>query len=345
MRIPSGGRPVEEVDEFDLISTIQRSIILHKSKRLSLGIGHDAAVWTPRPGRQIVLTTDTLIEEVDFRIPWIEYRDLGHKALAVNLSDIAAMGATPRLALVSLGLRGNERDREVIEFYQGMNGLARLFGTVIAGGDISDSPQGMVISITAIGEGPAKGLPLLTRSAAKVGDVIAVTGPLGLAAGGLRTYLYDLRNLDGRPVMREHFDRPTPRVREARVLLRSGVRAAIDLSDGLYGDLPKICAASNVSALIDATKIPVPSSLRWAFTDWFDMAVRGGEDYELLFTASPAVYHRACRAFQRLGMPEPIRIGTIEEPGADGPTLKLRQLNGRIEVVEPGGFVHFGPKR
>jgi thiamine-monophosphate kinase len=175
--------------------------------------------------------------------------------------------------------------------------------------------------------------------------VIAVTGPLGLAAGGLRTYLYDLRNLDGRPVMRDHFNRPTPRVREARVLLRSGVRAAIDLSDGLYGDLPKICAASNVSALIDQTKIPVPSSLRWAFTDWFDLAVRGGEDYELLFTASPAVFHRACRAFQRLGLPEPIRIGAIEEPGPDGPALKLRKLDGRVEVVEPGGFVHFGPKR
>jgi thiamine-monophosphate kinase len=186
---------------------------------------------------------------------------------------------------------------------------------------------------------------LLKRSAAQVGDIIAVTGPLGLAAAGLRTYEFDLRTLDGRPAMRAHFDRPVPRVREGRVLLRSGVRAAIDISDGLYGDLPKICAASNVSALVDAVKVPVPSSVRWAFTDWFDLAVRGGEDYELLFTANPTVFHRACRAFRRLGMPEPIRIGTIEEPGVDGPELKLRKPNGLIEVVEPGGFVHFGPKR
>jgi thiamine-monophosphate kinase len=345
MRIPSGGRPVEEVDEFDLISSIQRSIVLFPARRLTLGIGDDAAVWKPRPGREIVLTTDTLIENVDFRLSWVEFRDLGHKALAVNLSDIAAMGAAPRLALVSLGLRGDERDREVIEFYQGMNALAREHRTVIAGGDISDSPHGMIISITVVGEGPPPSLPLLTRSAAQVGDVIAVTGPLGLAAAGLRTYQYDLRTIDGRPTMRQRFDRPTPRVREARVLLRSGVRAAIDISDGLYGDLPKICAASNVSALVDSVKVPVPSAVRWAFTDWFDLAVRGGEDYELLFTASPTVFHRACRAFRRMGMPEPIRIGTIEEPGVDGPELKLRQPNGRVEVVEPGGFVHFGPKR
>jgi thiamine-monophosphate kinase len=186
---------------------------------------------------------------------------------------------------------------------------------------------------------------MLKRSAAQVGDVVAVTGPLGLAAAGLRTYQHDLRTLDGRPTMRDRFDRPVPRLREGRLLLRCGVRAAIDLSDGLYGDLPKICAASNVSALVDAVKIPIPSAIRWAFTDWFDLAVRGGEDYELLFTASPAVFHRACVAFRRLGLAEPIRIGTIEQPDADGPELKLRNPTGRIEIVEPGGFAHFGPKR
>lgn len=344
MRIPSGGRPVSEVDEFDLIESIRRSMMIHRTKRLSVGIGDDAAVWMPLAGRDLVFTTDMLIENVDFRLAWVDFRDLGHKALAVNLSDIAAMGAIPRLATVSLGLRGDERDREVLEFYQGMNGLARQHKTVIAGGDISDSPLGIVISVNVIGESPARDVPLLVRSAARVGDIIAVTGSLGMAAAGLRTYQHDLGVIDGSPAMRGKFDRPTPRVREGRLLARSGVRACIDISDGLLGDLPKVCEASGVSALIDATKIPIPSSIRWAFTDWFDLATRGGEDFELLFTSSPTVFDRVCRSFRRAGLAQPCQIGVIEESGEDGAQIKLRQQNGRIEVVEPGAFVHFGPK-
>jgi len=344
MRIPSGGRPVSEIDEFDLIESVRKTMILHRTKRLTQGIGDDAAVWKPRPGHELVVTNDMLIENVDFRVPWIDFRDLGHKALAVNLSDIAAMGALPRMAIISLGLRGDERDREVIEFYQGMNGLARQFRTVIAGGDISDSPLGIVISVTVIGESSAAGKPLMLRSAANVGDVIAVTGPLGLAAAGLRIYQHDLRDIDGAPAMRAHFDRPTPRIREGRLLVRCGVRAAIDLSDGLLGDLPKICEASGVSATIDATKIPIPSSIRWSFTDWFDVATRGGEDFELLFTAKPDVFHRVCRAFRRAGLAEPCRIGEIQQAGSDGSEIRLRQQDGRVETIEPGAFVHFGPK-
>ncbi len=290
------------------------------------------------------MTTDMLIENVDFRLPWIDFRDLGHKSLAVNLSDVAAMGASPRLALVSLGLRGDERDREIIEFYQGLNALARQHQTIVAGGDISDSPQGIVISVTVVGESSAHGVPLLKRSAAKVGDIIAVTGPLGLAAAGLRTYQHDLSQIDGAPAMRAHFDRPMPRVREGRLLARCGVRAAIDISDGLFGDLPKLCEASGVTALVDGIKLPIPSAIRWAFTDWFDVATRGGEDFELLFTASPEVFHRVCRAFRRAGMREPIRIGEMQEAGADGPELKLRQQDGLIETIEAGAFVHFGPR-
>ncbi len=345
MRISSGGRPVEEIDEFDLIQTIQKSLLLHKTRRLSIGIGDDAAVWKSRPGRDVVLSTDMLVENVDFKMAWVDFRDLGHKALAVNLSDIAAMGASPRLALVSLGLRGDERDREIVEFYQGMNGLARTFQTVIAGGDISDSPQGIVISITVLGDGPPSGIPLLVRSAAKVGDIIAVTGSIGMAAAGLRVYQHDLRDVDGSPAMRARFDRPTPRIKEGRLLSRCGVRAAIDLSDGLFGDLPKICEASNVTALVDGSKLPIPSAIRWAFTDWFDLATRGGEDFELLFTANTAAFHRVCRAFRQAGLEQPIRIGEIQEAGANGPELKLRNQDGRVETVEPGAFVHFGPKR
>ena len=344
MRIPSGGRPVSEIDEFELIESIRKTLILHKTNRLVLGIGDDAAVWKPRPGHELVVTNDMLIENVDFRVPWVDFRDLGHKALAVNLSDIAAMGALPRVAIVSLGLRGDERDREVIEFYQGLNGLARQFNTTIAGGDISDSPLGIVISITVMGEASAAGKPLLLRSAAKAGDIVAVTGPLGMAAAGLRIYQHNLHDIDGAPAMRAKFDRPTPRVREGRLLVRCGVRAAIDISDGLLGDLPKLCAASDVSALIDSTKIPIPSSIRWSFTDWFDVATRGGEDFELLFTASPAVFHRVCRAFRRAGIPEPVRIGEMQKAGESGPEIKLRQQNGRVETIEPGAFVHFGPK-
>lgn len=341
MAIPSSGTPIREVGEFPLIEILQRMVSDHSGGRVPLGIGDDAAIWQPRPGHRVVVTTDLLIEHVHFRLDWADWETLGHKALAANLSDVAAMGARPVVAVVGLGLHGYEKDREVADLYRGMDRLGARHGVTIVGGDVSSSPAAIVISVTVLGEASQQAR-LMTRGAARPGDVIGVTGPLGLAAAGLRALERQLLTLDGGPAMREAFNCPQPRVREGRLLRRVGVRAAMDLSDGLLGDLPKICAASSVSAVVDMLRVPVPNAVRWAFDDWFDMALRGGEDYELLFTAPPPIFERADRAFRRAGLRPPIAVGEIVEAGSDGPNVKIRGASGRIRDIAPGAFSHFG---
>lgn len=341
MRVPSGGTLIRDLGEFELIEQLRRTIGSDGASRLVTGIGDDAAVWTPRPDRPLVMTTDMLVENIDFRFEWTDWQSLGHKALAVNLSDIAAMGARPRLALVSLGLRGTERDREIYDLYRGMQALANQHGVHIVGGDISEAPSGVVLSVTVLGEGlPGKGW-LLSRSTSKPGDLLGVTGSLGLAAGGLRVLAQDLRTIDGGPAMREAFNRPKPRIREGRLLVRAGVRAGMDISDGLMGDLPKLLESSNVSATIEEVRLPIPMSLRWSFPDWFDLALRGGEDFELLFSAPPAAFGRATKLFRRVGLRPPVQIGEITKPGKNGPEITLRRVDASKEVLETGAFSHF----
>ncbi len=342
MRVPSGSRPVREVGEFPLIDLLAGTIDTSRARGLVLGIGDDAAVWRPTPGRETVATTDTLVEGVHFRLDWTDWQTLGHKALAVNLSDLAAMGAVPRLALVSLGLRGEERDRDLIDLYRGMNALAGRCGATVVGGDVVSSPQAVTITVTAIGESQAGGKPLLTRSAAHPGDRLGLTGPIGLAAAGLRVMQQGLMSLDGRPAMLRALNRPEPRVAAGRVLAWAGVRAAMDLSDGLLGDLPKMCALSGVSAIVDLVRLPIPHAVQWAFDDWLDVALRGGEDYELLFAAPPEAVQRVERAFRRLRLRGPLWIGEVVPAGDESPVVKLRDAAGRVTVAEPGAFSHFG---
>jgi len=336
----SGGRPLREVGEEGLIEQIAR-LVGDRHPRVRIGIGDDAAVWLPRAGHQLVVTTDTLIERVHFRLEWTDWATLGHKALAVNLSDIAAMGALPRLAVIDLAVRGTERDRDIAEFYRGARGLAQRFGVAIVGGDTTRSPLGVAISVTVIGETPRDGRPVLRRDAARPGDLIGVTGPLGLAAAGLRVLERGLKTLDGNPIMQERYHRPQPRLREALLLRRCGVRAAMDISDGLLGDLQKLCRASNVSAIVDLFRVPVPNAVKWAFPDWQEIALTGGDDYELLFTASPAVFARVTRAFARAGLLPPRAIGEVIEAGPAGPMVQLRDAAGRCRPAEARAYDHF----
>jgi thiamine-monophosphate kinase len=337
-----GGRPLRDIGEFALLEQIARVAERpEQSSRLKLGIGDDAAVWEPRPHRWLVVSSDTLVERVHFRLDWTDWESLGHKALAVNLSDLAAMGARPWLALVALGLRGSERDQEIMAFYRGMRRLADRFRVEIVGGDLSSSPQAVTITVTVIGDGPNDPHGLLTRSAAQPGDWIGVTGPLGLAAAGLRIYERDLRLLDGSPVMQEAYNRPCPRVREGLLLRRCGVHAAMDISDGLFGDLPKMCQQSHVSAVVDLCAIPIPNAVKWAFDDWQDVALRTGEDYELLFTAPPPIFERVSTVFARSGLRPPYRIGEVIPCGEEGPQLFVRNVLGRVEPIVARGYSHF----
>lgn len=342
MRVASGGRPLSQVGEFQLIDIIDAVVGGFNPSRLRVGIGDDALVWRPRTDTELVVTSDMLVQNVHFRLEWFEnLQSLGHKALAVNLSDIAAMGAIPRLAVVALGLTGHEHDRDVADFNRGLVTLARKNGVVIGGGDITTAPGGVTIAVTVIGESRLGGPPLMTRSAAHPGDWIGVTGPLGLAAAGLRVLQWNYLTMDGNPAMQQAYHRPIPRLREGRLLRRCGVRAAMDISDGLLGDLPKICQQSEVAAIVELPKVPIPNAIKWNFPDWFDIGLRGGDDYELLFTAPADVFERVCRMFKRAGLRRPYHCGEIIEAGEGIPMVRVRRADGKFEEVDTGAYTHF----
>lgn len=313
-----------------------------RSAGVVLPPGDDAAIWQPRPGAQVVISTDMLIEGSHFRHDWSNAESIGHRALAVNVSDLAAMGARPRVAVISLGLRGNTRDRWVYDFYKSAVALGHKCHFRIVGGDIVRSRGKTIISVTVHGELPA-GSAGLRRDRARPGDVVAVTGPLGLAAAGVRILTDSTLQVDGAPRMLDAHRRPVPKVLHGMLLRRAGVEAAMDLSDGLFGDLPKMCEASDVMATLRYDQIPVPSAVRWNFPDWFEMGTRGGEDFELLFTCPPETFTRVQELFARWKLPAPYQIGTLAAAKPDGPRIRLRGLDLRNVDVEAGAFDHFQP--
>lgn len=313
-----------------------------------LGIGDDAAVWTPTPGARGIITTDSSIAGIHFRLDWSAPRDVGHKALAVNLSDIAAMGGRPRLAVVALALTGGEPVEEVLELYRGLGALAAAHGVAVAGGDVVASPERLGLHVTVVGESwPESGGRVLTRDGARPGDLLAVSGALGLAAAGLRLLRAGAPPGDdadeGARALLDAHRRPQPRVAYGRALVEAGASAAMDLSDGLWGDLAKICERSGVGARVDEAALPAPAAVRERFPDdWLDLATRGGEDYELLFAADGAALGRLRELCAARGLPAPSVIGAIVPAPPSGPPIVLRRADGREEAVGGGAFAHFG---
>jgi thiamine-monophosphate kinase len=235
----------------------------------------------------VLATTDAMVEGVHFTrgTPWWE---LGWKALAVNLSDLAAMGGMPGYALVNLSLPGVTEVDDVAQLYRGMAGLANQHKVAIVGGNITSAPV-VMIAITVIGRGLKEGL--LRRSAAVPGDRIAVTGYLGSSAAGLKMLTGNLKLApETAASLKKAHLQPQPRIPEGQVLVRRGVRAAIDISDGLIADLGHICEASKVGATLRVNAVPIHPLMKEAFgKDALRMALAGGEDYELLFTASERI--------------------------------------------------------
>ncbi|MBI4188875.1 MAG: thiamine-phosphate kinase [Chloroflexi bacterium] len=258
-------------------------------QQLILGIGDDTAAWHGDTSVQLA-TVDSLKQDVHFSLDIISWQDLGWKALAINLSDIAAMGGLPRYALVSLALPGSTEVENATAIYRGIIELARQSGVAIIGGDTDCAPQ-IDITITVIGTTGTRAKRLLTRSAAKPGDKVAVTGYLGAAAAGLEM-LNRHMNFDSETtsVLRNAFWHPYPRINEGRILIEQEVKAAIDISDGLVSDLKHICQASRVGARIEVERLPVLPEVKANFSKKsLELALSGGEDYELLFTASDEV--------------------------------------------------------
>ncbi len=253
---------------------------------LKKGIGDDAAVIRPRGSEEYwIITTDMLVEDVDFRREWMTPELLGFKSLSVNLSDLAAMGARPRFFTVSLALPPELSLQQWIHrFYTGLNDIAGSEGALLIGGDLSRSESGITVSITAIGE--SLGRRVLYRSGGRPGHRLYVTGVLGKSAAGLellRKGCTHTANGRRKEAIRAH-QRPEPRCRAGLWLAQSGLaRCMMDLSDGLSVDLARLCRSSHVGAQIDAAAVPLfAGSSSWG-CDSFALALHGGEDYELLF--------------------------------------------------------------
>lgn len=314
--------------------------------RLALGIGDDAAVWEEAAGVFSIATTDALVEGVHFTHETTSWYDLGWKAMASNVSDIAGMGASPRFALVVLGAHGDKEVEDVLEMCRGMADVAGRFGAGVVGGDTVSSPLTM-ISVTLLGEAAGSrrsdgSLPILSRFAARPGDILAVTGRLGSSGGGLELLLKDAAAVPGRlmPLVEAH-RRPMPRVQEGRMLVEAGVRCGMDLSDGLVGDLARICRASKVSAVVDVGRLPLDPLLRDSFGPRaVDLALTGGEDYELLCAAPAEVLSRAQLLLKSAGGAL-TPVGRVMEPGSESPRVKLTESTGKIYVPTRSGWEHF----
>lgn len=285
----------EPPGEFELIAELAA---LFGAPADGLGIGDDAATWPATPGTVQVATTDLLVEGVHFRLDWTSPADLGWKALAVNLSDLAAMGATPGRALVSIAVDAARRGL-VLEVARGLRSLAEQTGTRVVGGDTVRSPGPLVINVALVGEAdPAR---LLRRDAARPGDLVAVTGRLGAAAAGLALLSERTGPLDpaAAPLLAAHH-RPFPRLTAGQLLVAHGVRCAIDISDGLASEASHLARASRVGIQIDVGRVPLaPAAVRLLGERRSrELALTGGEDYELLFTFDPRLVDELASALE-----------------------------------------------
>jgi thiamine-monophosphate kinase len=310
---------------------------------LALGIGDDAAVVEPPRGSLEILTTDSLVESIHFDRRLSAPADIGWKALAVNLSDVAAMGGTPRLALLSLGLPEAIDADEVHELIDGFLSLAADARVALAGGNITRSPGPLIVDVTV--SGFARRRQVLTRSGGRAGDDVYVTGEVGAAAAGLQYWkdtkrTKDTKEIAGIDACVARHKRPEPRVRIGMLLGRNrAATACMDLSDGLADAIRQVAEASGTGALIDAAALPIHAAARAWFArsgqDPIMAAIAGGDDYELLFSA-PRRARGGLATVTRQARGVPItRIGALTTER----DLAVSR-DGRKEPL-PAGFVHF----
>lgn len=330
--------PIADIGESALIARIRRRAG-EPPAWVSVGIGDDAAVIVPARSMADVVTTDTLVEDVHFRRAWTSLDAVGHKALAVSVSDLAAMGAVPRAAFVSLAL---PRDLTLGDFDALLGGLFALADRVpvpVAGGNLTRSPGPIVIETTLIGAAhPRK---ILTRAGARAGDDLYVSGPLGGAAAGLalRTRgITDTADADARAAI-ACYERPEPRLKCGLSVARTrAASACIDLSDGLADGATQLAHASHLAVVINALDVPLHPATTQAATaerDALALALSGGEDYELLFAVAPRRRNRFFSAVRRARLDPPRRVGRLEA-GAGAWLAR----DGHREPL-PRGFVHF----
>jgi len=328
---------LKDIGEFGFIDRV-KSETLVRTENVIKGIGDDCSVYRSTRDLVTLFTTDMLVEDIHFQLKATPPGKLGRKSIAVNLSDIAAMGGIPKEALISIAIP----DRVPVEYldaiYEGMKSMAREFDVNLLGGDTTSSISHLVINVALVGE--AREQEVLYRSGAERDDIVFLTGPVGSAAAGL-DLLLENRSFDGQEALLEAHRDPSPHVEAGRIIAAQGVaHSLIDVSDGLAGDLGHICAESKVGALIEEAKIPTTELFR-AYCDHFELdamhlMLHIGEDYVLLGSVPEKAAGKLEKALKAGGCAF-FPIGKIvAEPG-----LRLLDREGSVREIKPSGWNHF----
>ncbi|RMH31828.1 MAG: thiamine-phosphate kinase [Nitrospirae bacterium] len=346
MAAPASRGSLRDLGEFRLIAALKRSFATPRPE-LIRGIGDDAAVIRWSADSHLLISTDLLTEQVHFDRHFASTYDIGYRGAVANLSDIAAMGGQPLYVLAALALPPSCSINDVRSLYRGMMAPCRKAGVALIGGDTSASRAGLHVTITILGR--VEPNRVLTRNGARIGDILYVSGTLGDAYAGLRLLQASARS-QSIPLIPPRFHqflrarhlRPTARLALGRLLsTRQLASAAIDLSDGLSGDLGHLCRESRVGAEIDSTALPLSKPCRTLAAAWnqdpMDWALTGGEDYELLFTVPQDRQHRLERLARSRG--EPITpIGRICSPRYG---IRLKMPDGTTRNIAPTSYEHF----
>ena len=348
MNHSSARHSLKSIGEFGLIRQLKQQWP-SSSPWIIKGIGDDAAILKARQGQQFLISTDVSIEGIHFDLAYHTPKDVGWRAGAANLSDIAAMGGTPLYLLVSMAVPVRVPPQHIRELYRGIQAACRPCNVELIGGDTSSSPSQIFLSLTIVGSVRAN--RALTRNKAEIGDRIYVTGTIGDANAGLRILqTHSTKGRGFRPsavekfLIRRHL-RPAPRIHVGQLLVdRKLAHAAIDLSDGLSSDVGHVCEESRVGAEIHGKALPLSSQLRALAqrhkTDPMKIALQGGEDYELLFTAPPKHHQKVLRVSEQTRVPITC-IGEIK-PKKFGRQLELP--DGRKQKLPNESFHHFNSR-
>lgn len=328
---------LKDIGEFGFIDRIKHDCVI-RDKDVIRGIGDDCCVFHTSRNTATLLTTDMLVEGVHFLLPTIPPHQLGRKSLAVNLSDIAAMGGTPKEAIISIAIPDTISLADLDALYAGMKSMAKEFMVNLLGGDTTSSPERLVISIAVVGEAVED--EILFRSGARAGQVIFLTGPVGSSAAGLDIIL-KAREVRGWSELIDAHNDPYPAVKAGRIIAKSKLASAlIDVSDGVAADLGHVCAESNVGAILESKAIPNTEQFR-RYCETFSeepthMSLHMGEDYVLLGTV-PAEAAKDLRESLESNGCQFYPIGhTVKETG-----LQLKAEDGSLKMIDTRGWNHF----
>ncbi len=335
---------LNQLGEFELIKRLRSRLRTHSS-RVIKGIGDDSAVFSTSPNTIQLTSTDALIESIHFDLKTISPKQLGRKAMAINISDIAAMGGTPYLVIISLGLPESTSIKFIDEFYSGLQKICNLYEIKLAGGDTVASPKHLFINVCILGEAPKN--RVFYRTGAKPGDQIFITGNLGDSAMGLRILMEknkgSISTKHKNFLIKKHLE-PIPRVKESKLLAKSKLKitSMIDVSDGLAQDLGHLLTRDKLGANLYEGNLPISEALNSAClqrkhdrTTW---ALQGGEDYELLFTIKP----EDVKKMKGLFLKADTLVSHIGEITKSPKKITLTKKNGSKVSLKPAtGFNHF----